>query len=414
MNAVEVDGLTVRAGGRDLVHGVSLRVEAGTWCTVIGPNGAGKTTLVEAVAGLRRVNAGSICLEGRPIAGMKERARARVVSLVPQHPEVPAGMSVREYVALGRTAHHGLLRAASARDWSLVDDVLRRLSLDEFAERDVITLSGGERQRMVLGRALAQTAPVMVLDEPITGLDMRHQIELLELLKKEVAEGGLSVLATCTTSRWPASSPTGSSCSIEVGSSSRAGRATSSAAPSSEPRTRWRCASSRSTAPMSSCRPARAARSRAALLLGRAMSHLVDSGKALRGSRAPHARIVATVGPASEDDDVIEALVAAGVDVFRLSFAHGDIPSNLARLRKLRTLAPDLAIMVDIPGPKIRAGSFGATPVELNIGHELDLVEGFGQSSTADRIVVEQERTSCRCFASATPSTSVTAASRST
>ncbi len=196
MNAVEVEALTVRAGGRDLVHGVSLGVEAGTWCTVIGPNGAGKTTLVEAVAGLRRVSAGSIRLEGRPIAGMKERARARVVSLVPQHPEVPAGMSVREYVALGRTAHHGLLRAASSRDWSLVDDVLRRLSLDDFSERDVITLSGGERQRIVLGRALAQTAPVMVLDEPITGLDMRHQIELLELLRKEVADGGLSVLAT--------------------------------------------------------------------------------------------------------------------------------------------------------------------------------------------------------------------------
>ena len=102
-------------------------------------------------------------------------------------------------------------------------------------------------------------------------------------------------------------------------------------------------------------------------------------------------RIVATVGPASEGDDVIEALVAAGVDVFRLSFAHGDIPSNIARLRKLRRLAPDLAILVDIPGPKIRAGSFGSTPVELSIGHELDLVEGFGQHSTSDRIVVERE-----------------------
>ncbi|MDE3064323.1 MAG: ABC transporter ATP-binding protein, partial [Acidobacteriota bacterium] len=114
----------------------------------------------------------------------------------PQHPEVPAGMSVRDYVALGRTAYHGLLRGAGPRDRAVVADVLRRLSLEEFADRDVLTLSGGERQRMVLGRALAQTTPVMVLDEPITGLDMRHQIELLELLRKEVADGGLSVLAT--------------------------------------------------------------------------------------------------------------------------------------------------------------------------------------------------------------------------
>ena len=102
-------------------------------------------------------------------------------------------------------------------------------------------------------------------------------------------------------------------------------------------------------------------------------------------------RIVATVGPASESDDVIRALVVAGVDVLRLSFAHGDIPSNIERLRRLRALAPDLAIMVDIPGPKIRAGSFGSTPVSLNIGDELELVEGFDQASTARRIVVERE-----------------------
>jgi iron complex transport system ATP-binding protein len=196
MNAVAVTGLTVRADGRDLVSGVSLSVESGTWCTIIGPNGAGKTTLVEAVAGLRRVSAGEISLEGRAVGGLSERARAKILSLVPQHPEIPAGMTVREYVALGRTAHHGLLRGASVHDWTVVDGVLRRLALDEFAGRDVVTLSGGERQRMVLGRALAQSAPVMVLDEPITGLDLRHQIELLELLKKEVAQGGLSVLAT--------------------------------------------------------------------------------------------------------------------------------------------------------------------------------------------------------------------------
>lgn len=196
MNAVEVDDLTVRAGGRDLVSRIGLRVEAGSWCTVIGPNGAGKTTLVEAVAGLRRARTGRISLAGRRVDDLSERARARIVSLVPQHPEVPAGMSVREYVALGRTAHLGLLRGGGPRDWALVDGVLDRLGLGEFAARDVITLSGGERQRMVLGRALAQGAPVMVLDEPVTGLDLRHQIELLELLRKEVAGGELTVLAT--------------------------------------------------------------------------------------------------------------------------------------------------------------------------------------------------------------------------
>jgi iron complex transport system ATP-binding protein len=105
-------------------------------------------------------------------------------------------MSMHDYVSLGRTAYHGLLRAPSAADRRCVGDVLERLSLTEFAARDVATLSGGERQRMVLARALAQATTVMVLDEPITGLDLRHQIAILELLQNEVRECGLTVLAT--------------------------------------------------------------------------------------------------------------------------------------------------------------------------------------------------------------------------
>ena len=196
MSAIGLDGLSVGVGSATLVDHVTLSVEPGTWCTVIGPNGAGKTTLVEAVAGLRRTSEGSISIHGASLAEMNDRQRARAVSLVPQHPEVPVGMTVREYVALGRTAHHGLFRAAGTHDRRMVDSVLRRLSLDDFADRDVVTLSGGERQRMVLGRAMAQSTMVMILDEPITGLDLRHQMQLLELLKKEVAQCGLTVFAT--------------------------------------------------------------------------------------------------------------------------------------------------------------------------------------------------------------------------
>ena len=196
MNAIEVHELSVRAGARTLVDRVSFDIEPGTWCTVVGPNGAGKTTLVETVAGLRRASAGTVSISGRATSSLRERERALLVSLVPQHPEVPAGMRVYDYVALGRTAHHGLLRAFGAADRRVVDSAVARMALEEFVERDVATLSGGERQRMVLGRALAQSTMVMVLDEPTTGLDLRHQMELLELLKTEVAECGLSVLST--------------------------------------------------------------------------------------------------------------------------------------------------------------------------------------------------------------------------
>ncbi|MGD0055430.1 MAG: ABC transporter ATP-binding protein [Acidimicrobiales bacterium] len=196
MSIVEVRELSVRVGAKALVSNVSLDIEPGTWCTVVGPNGAGKTTLVETIAGLRRISSGSVSISGRSIAQMNERQRARLVSLVPQHPEVPLGMSVKEYVALGRTAYHGLIRAPSQVDRDVVHSVLARLALEEFEERDVVTLSGGERQRMVLARSLAQSTAVIVLDEPITGLDLRHQMSLLELLKTQVHEGGLTVVAT--------------------------------------------------------------------------------------------------------------------------------------------------------------------------------------------------------------------------
>ncbi len=101
-------------------------------------------------------------------------------------------------------------------------------------------------------------------------------------------------------------------------------------------------------------------------------------------------RIVATVGPASDSDEVLRGLVEAGVDVFRLSFAHGDIPSGIERLRRIRAIAPDLAIMVDIPGPKIRAGSFGTLPVTLSIGDEIQLDEAFDEPSTTERITVQR------------------------
>lgn len=194
--SVALRHLSVRVGSKTLVSDVTLDLEPGTWTTFIGPNGAGKTTLVETIAGLRRAHEGTVSIEGRQLDAMNERERAKVVALVPQHPQVPMGMTVHDYVALGRTAYHGLLHAPSANDHAIVDSVLERLSLAEFAERDVATLSGGERQRMVIGRALAQSTKVIVLDEPTTGLDLRHQMDLLELLKTEVAECQLTIVAT--------------------------------------------------------------------------------------------------------------------------------------------------------------------------------------------------------------------------
>jgi iron complex transport system ATP-binding protein len=145
---------------------------------------------------LRRPSHGTVSILGEPLAEMNERERALRVALVPQHPVVPSGMSLYDYVALGRVAHHGLFHAASAGDRAVVESVLERVSLAEFRDRDVATLSGGERQRMVLARALTQSTKVVVLDEPITGLDLRHQMDMLELLKSEVHQCDLTIVAT--------------------------------------------------------------------------------------------------------------------------------------------------------------------------------------------------------------------------
>jgi len=196
MSQFELRSVTMRAGRATLVDDVTLTIEPGSWCTVIGPNGAGKTSLVTAAAGLRQPATGVVLLDGQNVHELSDRERAKLVAFVPQHPVVPNGMSVADYVLLGRVAFHGALRAPSAHDRSVVADTIERLALGPLRHRDIATLSGGERQRTVLARTLSQTTRVVVLDEPITGLDVRHQMELLELLKKEVDECQLTVLAT--------------------------------------------------------------------------------------------------------------------------------------------------------------------------------------------------------------------------
>lgn len=194
--SIVVENLHVRYGTTTVVEGVSFAVPAGSWTTLIGPNGAGKTSIVSSVVGLQRVASGTVRIEGHDVHKLSERVRAGLVAYVPQRPVIPVGSTVADYVTLGRTASHGVLRAPSPSDRQVVDGVLERMGLDTFRHREVGSLSGGERQRVVLARTLAQGTRVVVLDEPTAGLDVRHQLELLDLLRKEVVECQLTVLAT--------------------------------------------------------------------------------------------------------------------------------------------------------------------------------------------------------------------------
>jgi iron complex transport system ATP-binding protein len=188
-------GFTVTLDGVTIVDAIDLDVASGEWVTIIGPNGAGKSTLLRAVGG-ELPHAGEATLDGAPAATLKRRQRARRVASVAQSPIVPAGMTVLDYVLLGRTPHIPMLGRESAADLAIVHEVLGRLDLDRFAGRPLQTLSGGERQRVFLARALAQGAPLLLLDEPTSALDIGHQQEVLELVDALRREQGLTVLAT--------------------------------------------------------------------------------------------------------------------------------------------------------------------------------------------------------------------------
>ncbi|NJC68693.1 ABC transporter ATP-binding protein [Planosporangium thailandense] len=194
-NTVEVRGVTVALDGRTVLSGVDLDARAGEWLTVIGPNGAGKSTLLRAVGGALSFT-GSVTIFGTSTADLARRARARLVATVPQQPTVPPGMVVEDYVLLGRTPYIPALGRESAADRAVVHRVLERLDLTRFASRPLARLSGGERQRAFLARALAQEAPLLLLDEPTTALDIGHQQEVLDLVDELRRDQGLTVLAT--------------------------------------------------------------------------------------------------------------------------------------------------------------------------------------------------------------------------
>ncbi len=193
--AIQVTGLRITLGGARILDGVDLTVGSGEWVTVIGPNGAGKSTLLRAIGGLLP-DAGSVSLLGTPSARLRRRERARVVATVAQSPVVPPGMTVFDYVLLGRTPYIPPLGRESAADLAAVRDVLARLALTTFADRLLTTLSGGERQRAFLARALVQGATLLLLDEPTSALDIGHQQEVLDLVDELRREQGLTVLAT--------------------------------------------------------------------------------------------------------------------------------------------------------------------------------------------------------------------------
>jgi iron complex transport system ATP-binding protein len=176
-----------------VLDGVTCGVEQGRLLAVVGPNGSGKSTLVRAVSGLVRLERGEVRVKGEPLSRWTRPLLARVLAVVSQGEEVTFPLRVDETVMLGRYARLGPLAAPGPADRTAVADALARCDVTGLAGRTIDSLSGGEWQRVRLARALAQEPQVLVLDEPTTSLDVRHEMELFELIRRLV-DGGLAVM----------------------------------------------------------------------------------------------------------------------------------------------------------------------------------------------------------------------------
>ena len=191
---LQAEGLGLVLGGRRVVDQVSLALAPGQWAALVGPNGAGKSSLLSLLAGLKLPDAGRVLLDGRPLADWPARARGQRLAWLSQQGEADGELAGADVVGLGRLPHQGLFGAPSAADAAAVQAAMAETASAAFAQRRLSALSGGERQRVLLARALAVQAPVLLLDEPTTHLDAPHQRALVRSLVQR-ARAGCAVLA---------------------------------------------------------------------------------------------------------------------------------------------------------------------------------------------------------------------------
>jgi len=188
-----LDRVEAGYGARRVLRDVSLALAPGEVVALVGPNGAGKSTLVAVASGVRPATRGEVRIDGVPIGRRSRLATARRLAVVPQGADLPPGYRAEEIVALGRTPHAGFLRAWGEADRAAVEAAMRDADVWRLRDRAVEDLSGGERQRVVLARAFAQAPALLLLDEPTSHLDLRHQVDALRSARR-TAERGVAVL----------------------------------------------------------------------------------------------------------------------------------------------------------------------------------------------------------------------------
>jgi iron complex transport system ATP-binding protein len=192
--AIETENLTIDLSGRRILHGITFSMEPGEYVSVIGPNGAGKTSLIKCLCGIYPQYGGRIRLMNQDAGRMTSRERARLLSYVPQAEGKSFPFTVEEFVLMSRYPHLSPFTTVSADDRAAADRALEQTGTAIFRRRKLATLSGGERQMVFVAAALAQEAGIMILDEPASFLDYRHQAEVFRLLRRLNRDFGHSIL----------------------------------------------------------------------------------------------------------------------------------------------------------------------------------------------------------------------------
>lgn len=193
---IQIESVTLGYHERPVLRDISLSVQPGEVLAVVGPNSVGKSTLIRGASGVLTPLQGAIRVAGQELHSILPSARARLVAVVPQAVKLPAAFKAFDVVMLGRTPYLSWLGRESVTDRQVAWEAMERTNSTELAERPVGELSGGEQQRILIARALTQHSTVLLLDEPTAHLDLKHQDEILKLIRSLAADEGLTVMIT--------------------------------------------------------------------------------------------------------------------------------------------------------------------------------------------------------------------------
>jgi iron complex transport system ATP-binding protein len=180
---IETEDILVRLGGKEILKGVSISAAQNEMIGVIGPNGSGKSTLLRCIYRVLKPNGGAVLLDGKPLDRYSTRESAKRVAVLAQHNYYNFDFTVLDVVLMGRSPHKKAMERDNAEDYRIVREALRLVGMQDFEERSFSTLSGGEQQRVILARALAQETPCLILDEPTNHMDVKYQLQLMEIVK---------------------------------------------------------------------------------------------------------------------------------------------------------------------------------------------------------------------------------------